>query len=176
MISKDSDKLRPTVRQPFEHYFNLHFEGLHRYAYTLLNDNEKARDVVQNVFLKLWEKQQDLDEERSVRSYLYTAVYHDCLNLIRHEKIKRRHAAEPQQLSTTGDPVIHRELQQQIRETVEQLPPQCRLIFLKSRSEQKKYAEIAAELDLSVKTVEAQIGKALRILKEKLSGLISLLM
>lgn len=176
MISKDSDKLRQTARQPFEHYFNLHFEGLHRYAYTLLNDNEKARDVVQNVFLKLWEKQQGLDEERSVRSYLYTAVYHDCLNLIRHEKVKRRYAAEPQPLSTSADPVIHRELQQQIRETVEQLPPQCRLIFLKSRSEQKKYAEIAAELDLSVKTVEAQIGKALRILKEKLSGVISLLM
>ncbi|MDF2383688.1 RNA polymerase sigma-70 factor [Nostoc ellipsosporum NOK] len=167
MISKESDKLR----RLFEHCFNLHFEGLHRYAYTLLNDNEAARDAVQQVFLKLWEKRKELDEDRSVKAYLYTAVYHHCLNQIRHEKVKRQHAAQPHETNTKDDPVIHGELQRQIQETVAQLPPQCRLIFLKSRGEQKKYAEIAAELDLSVKTVEAQIGKALKILKEKLAKL-----
>lgn len=175
MASKHSEKIRPTAGQAFEHYFYLHFEGLHRYAYTLLTDNETARDAVQHVFLKLWEKREELDEEKSVRSYLYTAVYHHCLNVLRHEKIKRRFAGQPKDIATTSDPVLHRELQQQIREVIEMLPPQCRLIFTKSRFEQKKYGEIAEELDLSVKTVEAQIGKALKILREKLAGLMSLI-
>ena len=145
-------------------------EGLHRYAYMILRSNDEASDAVQTVFLKLWEKRFTIDEQQSVRSWLYTAVHNYCLNSIRNAGVRRsylQHRREP--ISSGEDPVVSKEMLELIRVAIESLPPQCKLIFQKSRFEKKKYAEIAAELDLSVKTVEAQVGKALKVLREKLS-------
>ncbi|MBV8253385.1 MAG: RNA polymerase sigma-70 factor [Chitinophaga sp.] len=153
-------------------YFNAYFEVLHRYAYTILRDNDEAKDAVQAVFLKLWEKRTELKEEQSVKSYLYTAVYHQCLNMKRHEKIKEKYVAENNKpLYDPGNDLISKERSNQILQEIENLPTQCKLIFSKSRFEGKKYSEIAAELSLSVKTVEAQIGKALKTLRKKLLGI-----
>lgn len=155
-----------------ETYFQMYFEGLHRYAFTILKDNDEAKDAVQVVFLKLWEKRTTIDGQQSVKSYLYTAIYHYCLNIKRHKKIKDHYA------TTNNHPagefrnaLVSKETQQRIMACIGKLPPQCKLIFTKSRFEGKKYADIAAEMDLSVKTVEAQIGKALRILREELSDI-----
>jgi RNA polymerase sigma-70 factor (ECF subfamily) len=155
-----------------EHYFQEYFEGLHRYAFTILKDSEEARDAVQAVFLKLWEKRAMIDEGQSVKSYLYTSVYHHCLNIKRHTKVKKEY------LSTrTGtdqertDHLVSKETSRQIIRHLESLPPQCKLIFFMSRFEEKKYADIAKELGLSVKTVEAQIGKALTLLRKMLNNI-----
>lgn len=155
-----------------ETYFQTYFEGLHRYAFTILKDNDEAKDAVQVVFLKLWEKRTTIDGQQSVKSYLYTAIYHYCLNIKRHKKIKDHYA------TTNNHPagefrnaLVSKETQQRIMACIGKLPPQCKLIFTKSRFEGKKYADIAAEMDLSVKTVEAQIGKALRILRAELSDI-----
>ncbi len=155
-----------------ETYFQMYFEGLHRYAFTILKDNDEAKDAVQVVFLKLWEKRTTIDGQQSVKSYLYTAIYHYCLNIKRHKKIKDHYA------TTNNHPagefrnaLVSKETQQRIMACIGKLPPQCKLIFTKSRFEGKKYADIAAEMDLSVKTVEVQIGKALRILREELSDI-----
>jgi RNA polymerase sigma-70 factor (ECF subfamily) len=139
------------MARAIEHYFRKHMDGLHRYAWTILRNNEAAKDAVQAVFLKLWEKRQQIDEQQSVQSWLYTSVYHYCLNTKRNEAVRKEYQL------------------QQITDALESLPPQCRIIFYKSRFDQMKYAAIAEELGISVKTVEAQIGKALRILREKLS-------
>ncbi|MFX1704746.1 RNA polymerase sigma-70 factor [Chitinophaga sp. CC14] len=155
-----------------ETYFHTYFEGLHRYAFTILKDNNEAKDAVQAVFLKLWEKRTTIDGQQSVKSYLYTAIYHYCLNIKRHEKIKDHYVSTNNH--TTGEfrnTLVSKETQQRIMVCIEKLPPQCKLIFTKSRFEGKKYAAIAAEMNLSVKTVEAQIGKALRILREELSDM-----
>lgn len=155
-----------------EEYFQLFFEGLHRYAFTFLRDNDAAKDAVQEVFVRLWEKRERLDASQSVKAYLYTSVYHYCLNIKRHEKVKREYTATQQEpAAVSNDTLLSKEAALQIRKALDSLPPQCRLIFCKSRFEDKKYAAIAAEMNLSVKTVEAQMGKALKILRQKLSGL-----
>lgn len=154
------------------HYFNTYFEVLHYYAYTILKNNDDAKDAVQTVFLKLWEKRAELDEEQSVKSYLYTAVYHQCLNKMRHEKIKQKYATQSDTaMHAPADDLISKERSNQIWREIDNLPPQCRLIFSKSRFEGKKYTEIAAEMGLSVKTIEVQIGKALKTLRKKLFGI-----
>lgn len=152
-----------------EQSFHDHYEGLHRYAFTILKDNDNAKDAVQAVFLKLWEKKETIDEEQSLKSYLYTAVYNYCLNIKRHEKIKARYVHENNVMQHEGANVlVSKEISQQIMNHIAALSPQCQLIFTKSRFEGKKYADIAAEMGLSVKTVEAQMGKALKILRAKL--------
>ncbi|WP_166437271.1 RNA polymerase sigma-70 factor [Niastella caeni] len=159
-----------------ERYFQSCFEGLYRYAFTLLKNNDDAKDAVQAVFVKLWEKRASIDEQQSMQSYLYTSVFHYCLNVKRHEKVRTAYIQNHQSIPHVfNDALTSRENVALITEALESLPPQCKLIFLKSRFEKKKYAEIAEELNLSVKTVEAQIGKALKILREKLSEVLILL-
>jgi len=158
----------------FEQCFQEYFESLHRYAHTLVKDSQQAKDIVQTVFVKWWEKRQEVNTE-GIRAYLYKAVYNQSLNAIRNQKNRKTSSVD---FGTTAfditDPdkasgTEQRELEMLVKETIDELPPQCRLIFIKSRFEEKKYAEIATELGLSIKTIEAQIGKALRIVKEKLS-------
>lgn len=163
------DQLAGAITQ----YFHAYFDGLHRYAFTLLKDNDEAKDAVQAVFLRLWENSKILDEQQSVKAYLYTAVYNYCLNIKRHERIREKYAASGNRaLYEPGTDLAGKETSDRIMFHINNLPPQCKLIFNKSRFEGKKYAEIAAEMGLSVKTVEVQIGKALRILREKLAALI----
>ena len=160
-----------------EKYFQSHFEGLYRYAFTFLKNNDEAKDAVQTVFIKLWEKRATIDEKQSVQSYLYTSVYNYCLNVKRNEKVRNAYVqnnSAPQYFF--NDELVSRENITRITDALESLPPQCKLIFLKSRFEKKKYAEIAQELNLSVKTVEAQVGKALKILREKLAEVLILFM
>lgn len=162
----------------FEAHFHKYFETLHRYAFTLLKDSEEARDVTQQVFIKFWEKKEDLEVLESAKSYLYRSVYHQCLNKIRDQKVRLRYAAGVRQGKEEGvfaDETIAKETQHRIDRAIESLPTQCGVIFKKSRFEEKKYSEIAAELDLSVKTVEAQMSKALKLLREKLLIILSLI-
>ncbi|MCW3465239.1 RNA polymerase sigma-70 factor [Chitinophaga nivalis] len=167
------DLQQDKLAEAAERYFHTYFEGLHRYAFTMLKDNDDAKDAVQTVFLRLWEKQTLLNEQQSVKSYLYTAVYNQCLNMKRHDKIKERYmTAQHGDTGDPGNPLISKETSRQILALIGTLPPQCRLIFSKSRFEEMKYAEIAADMGLSVKTVEAQMGKALKILREKLAPLL----
>jgi RNA polymerase sigma-19 factor, ECF subfamily len=166
-IKNDEQRLTAAVQG----YFQMYFEGLYRYAFTILKNNDDAKDAVQSVFVKIWEKRATIDEQQSVQSYLYTSVYNYCLNVKRKEKVRNEYVQNNQQTQqTNSDQLVTRENIKTITDALESLPPQCRLIFFKSRFEKKKYAEIAEELNLSVKTIEVQIGKALKILREKLSG------
>ncbi|HVI47150.1 MAG TPA: RNA polymerase sigma-70 factor [Chitinophaga sp.] len=165
---KDKDQL--TL---FGQLFHVYHVKLHRYAFTMLKDNDAASDVVQSVFIKLWEKRDVLLMEEAIGSYLYKSTHNLCLNHIRNTKTREHHtqyaaADMTPVVNNTKDKVLTAELSGRIQGVLESLPTQCRIIFIKSRMEGKKYAEIAAELEISVKTVEAQIGKALKIFREKL--------
>lgn len=152
----------------------MYYEGLHRYAYTIVKDNHDAGDIVQFVFTKWWEKGEGLIIRQDIRHYLYRTVHNQCLNYVRNKKNRKTYCqdfAENQEnvvMSSSDDPLITKEIINKVNRELENLPPQCKLIFYKSRFEEKKYAEIASELNLSIKTVEAQIGKALKILRQKL--------
>jgi RNA polymerase sigma-70 factor (ECF subfamily) len=169
---KNNDKGLTAV---VEKYFQAHFEGLYRYAFTILKNNDEAKDAVQAVFVKLWEKRAVIDEQQSVQAFLYTSVYNYCLNVIRNEKVRRAYIENHRHTEQVfNDVLVSRENMNRITEALESLPPQCKLIFTKSRFEKKKYAEIAREMNLSVKTIEVQIGKALKILRERLSEVLIL--
>ncbi|MBL7719924.1 MAG: RNA polymerase sigma-70 factor [Flavipsychrobacter sp.] len=163
----------------FEQAFREHFKALHAYAFTIIKDGDDAEEIVQNVFVKLWERREQLGQIDSLKAYLYRATYNDSLNYLKHNKVK---AAYETYAKATGsdrnDPVdtlSTRELQAKIDKALNELPEQCRTIFQMSRFEELKYREIADQLGLSVKTIENQMGKALKVLREKLADCLPLL-
>jgi len=159
----------------FRVVFELYFENLCSYACTILRDMDEAEDVVQNVFLKMWEKRDSLLITHSVRSYLFRAVHHQCLNQLDHRVIRQRH--QDHSLREHGadmqlPEVFPEELEERVKAAIQKLPEQCRRIFMLSRYDELRYAEIAERLGISVNTVENQISKALRVLREGLSDVV----
>ena len=160
--------------------FKDHYEQLHRYAYTILKNEDEAKDVVQSVFLTLWEKQDTLRINTAPKAYLFRSVYHESLNYIRKQEVLRKHqtAAAGDQEDSHQKPFAFEEddaIKEQIEQVLRELPPQCREVFVKSRAEQKKYSEIAAELGIAVKTVEAHMSKALKLIRQMLRVFIGLI-
>ena len=141
-----------------------------------MKDNEEAEDIVQLVFIKLWEKRNQVNLRQSGQSYLYKSVYHLCLNSIRNKKLKEKYTEKFPTPITSGinNVTVEKEINGRVMKAIETLPPKCKEIFMKSRDEGKKYGEIATELNISVKTVEAQMGKALKILRNLLADLIKI--
>ena len=164
----------------FEMLFRTYYQSLCNYAYTFIQDRDDAEEVVQSTFLSVWEKRETLEIHTAVKPYLYAMVRNACLNLLKHEKIKQKHASEALALAdptyeSVAQTVHSSELEDQIHKAMEKLPEQCRLVFKLSRFEELKYAEIAEQLDISIKTVENQMGKALRITREQLKDYLPLL-
>lgn len=156
----------------FERTFKTHFKALHAYACTILRSEAMAEEMVQNVFYKLWEKRGQVNIKESLSAYLYRSVYYECLNHAKHTKVKNAHQSHvsyhDRDIEQANERTSLRELEQRLAAALKDLPEQCRTIFQMSRFEELKYREIADQLGLSVKTVENQMGKALRILREKL--------
>jgi len=164
----------------FELVFKKYFKNLHAYAFTILKDDEMAEEMVQQVFFKLWERSENLSFNSSIQAYLYKAVYHESLNYLKHRKVRSAHQLHiAYSMNTQGEQaskkVITKELETRLRTALNALPEQCRTIFQMSRFEELKYREIADRLNLSVKTVENQMGKALKILRQELVDLLALL-
>ncbi len=164
----------------FEMLFRTYYQPLCNYAYSFLQDRENAEEVVQSTFLLVWEKRETLAIHTSVKPYLYAMVRNACLNVIKHEKIKQKYAGEELAMAErTHDSVAHavasNELEYRIKVALEGLPEQCRMVFTLSRFEELKYSEIAEQLNISVKTVENHMGKALKIMREKLKDYLPLI-
>lgn len=170
--------------QEFEKLFTDWFGGLHVYACALLKDDAGAEEVVQSVFYRLWEKRETLPEIASPKAYLYGSVYHACIDRLRLGKMARARQREIGHPGDSSGATDHpatamdgdaaeklelRELEARYQQVVEQLPEQCRNIFQLSRFGGLRYREIAGQLGLSVKTVEAQMSKALKRLREELA-------
>lgn len=158
-------------RDIFEQLFRAHYASLVGYALKLIKERGQAEDIVQQVFVTLWEKRDELTIDGNPRSYLLRSTHNACLNHIKHLKVREEHATHVKSESEQSDAADHLEQEEfrtRVQELIRALPPQCRKIFLMSRLQGKKYQEIAADLQLSVKTVENQMGKALKILREEL--------
>lgn len=165
----------------FEQLFKSHYKALHSYANMLLKDLDAAEEVVQSMFLKLWEKRHLLDVQTSIKAYLYKCVYNDSLNLMKHEQVKNKYQDFSLHTMNTeheaaSNKVELSELQRQLQHALNALPEQCRIIFQMSRFEELKYKEIAERLGISIKTVENQMGKALKILRLKLVDFLVLIL
>lgn len=163
----------------FEMVFRTFYQPLCNYAYSYVQDRDAAEEIVQTTFLNVWEKGDNLVFHTGVKPYLYAMVRNACLNLIKHEKIKKQHvdlqlAVADRSIESVTHTVMASELEANIQRAMEKLPQQCRLVFKLSRFEDLKYAEIAEHLEISIKTVENQMGKALRIMREELKDYIPL--
>lgn len=163
----------------FEMVFRTFYQPLCNYAYSYVQDRDAAEEIVQTTFLNVWEKGDNLVFHTGVKPYLYAMVRNACLNLIKHEKIKKQHvdlqlAVADRSIESVTHTVMASELEANIQRAMEKLPQQCRLVFKLSRFEELKYAEIAEHLEISIKTVENQMGKALRIMREELKDYIPL--
>lgn len=172
-----STLIRIDDEEDFERVFRQYHVSLCRYACTMLKDAAAAEEVVQDVFLKIWEKRGSLEFTVSVKSYLYRAVHNSCLNQAGKKKKEVSMEDAPLKIVHHAAPVEDmqsRELEKAIARALDQLPEQCRRVFELSRFGNMKYREIADTLGISVKTVENQMGKALRILREQLAGYIAI--
>ncbi|MGE5456963.1 MAG: RNA polymerase sigma-70 factor [Methanococcaceae archaeon] len=149
--------------------FSNYFSVLVAFANKYVSDLDMSREIVQVVFVKLFEKRKSLEITISLKSYLYKMVYNDCLNTINSKKISSKHysqyALQMDQLTDYQDVMEQTEKEMRIYKALDKLPPQCKLIIQQSRLEGKKNKEIAEELNISIRTVETQISKALKLLK-----------
>jgi RNA polymerase sigma-70 factor (family 1) len=164
----------------YEAIFKSYYERLCNYANTMTNDMDEAEEIVQNTFLTLWEKHDTIEIHTSVKSYLYRAVHNHCLNRVKHLIVRKEHSDDYKYHADLGSDnvlpeLLGNELEQQVNMAIEALPPQCGTVFKLSRFENLSYAEIADQLNVSVKTVDNHMGKALKLMREKLKEYLPLL-
>ncbi len=165
--------IRQGNERVFEQVFREHYRALCSYAIKFLNEKEGAEEIVQDIFFRLWEKRETLAITSSLKSYLFRSVHNRCLNQVKHIDIREQYKVENEsRIKSEEDNFSEHfnqfELQQQIQKAIEALPEQRKKIFKLSRFSGLKYREIAEHMDLSEKTVEAQMGKALKTLREDL--------
>ena len=164
----------------FEDLFRTHYAELCGFANKFLRDIEAAEEIVQSVFVKFWESKEETNIQSSPKSYLFTAVKNTCLNQLKHFKIKEDYKQHNQREIDLENLQQHsdletNEVESKIHAAIDALPEGRKKIFILSRFEGLKYQEIANKLNISIKTVENQMGSALKQLKVDLAEFLSLL-
>ena len=158
--------------------FREYYASMCQSAYRILPDEHLIEDLVQDVFYEIWKKRKTLKINTSIAAYLRQATRNKTLNYIRDQKIDFRNAPPKEELKSKNTLAVQTlmadDLQQEIDAAIDSLPERCRLVFVLSRFEEMSYQEIADQLGISIKTVEHQIGKALRSLREALGGYLSI--
>jgi RNA polymerase sigma-70 factor (ECF subfamily) len=156
----------------FKNLFNTYCQALINFARRYVKDTQIAENIVQDVFVKIWEMRSELNPSLNIKVYLYTMVKNHSLKYIRHLDVQHRSEPYIEKLQpavqTPEEEAQGKELSQAINEAIEKLPEKERLIFSMNRFDHLTYKEIAEIQDLSVKTVETYMGRALRFLRERL--------
>jgi RNA polymerase sigma-70 factor (ECF subfamily) len=164
----------------FAFFFNLYYNQIVGFCTEFIKDRDKAKSITQEAFLKLWLNKEKVQKINGIKAFLYTSAKSDCLNLFRHKKVvhkyfdnslrKREESLNVEVLNAMNfDTVMLTELEELIEGSVNELPDKCKQVFKMRRIEFKKNKEIAAELNISIKAVEANMTRALKHLKNKLS-------
>jgi RNA polymerase sigma-70 factor (ECF subfamily) len=174
---RDTDiigRIRQGDVQQFESLFRSSYVSLVRYAKTLLKDQDTAEEIVQDLFFRIWKDREKIKIESSLNGYLFRSVHNRCLHFIEHNRIVEKHAEEmsfrqPESPESPSDILNYKELQAKIANILEKLPERCGQIFCMNRFEGLKYIEIAEKLSVSVKTVEANMGRALKEFRKELT-------
>ncbi len=164
-------KLKNGDEQAFEKLFRHYYAPLCLYASGILQNSATAEEVVQQFFVRFWERRKTITIDTSPKSYFFRSVKNRCLNTIKHEKVKQQHI-KTLQLEAVPPPYdayfLEVDLRNDIEKSIAALPEKRREIFRLSREEGLKYREIAEKLGISIKTVETQMGLAIKYLRERL--------
>ena len=160
-------------RSQFEALFRSEYKGMLYFAIRYVKEEEAAKEIVQEAFINLWEKRESIDPLREVKSYLSASVRNRCLNHLRDNKrfngkLLSLGGLLPMPSNDEHNQMEFRELSLQIKHAIDELPEKCREIFVLNRNENLKYQEIANQLQISVKTVETQMSKALQHMRDRL--------
>ena len=166
-------RLRDGDASAFDAVFRAWYAPLVRMVEGMLHERAVAEEIAQDVMLELWRRREALAVDGSPQAYLFQAARNRALNHVRHLRVEERgevHAARELTMPAPADRgLVEDEIDAAIRSAVDTLPPRCREVFELSRLHGLKYAEIAQTLGVSVKAVEAQMGKALRVMRERLA-------
>ena len=157
----------------YEVIFKKYYKELHRFAFTYVRDGAVAEEMAQEVFLYIWEKRNKIEIQTTLKTYLYSAVKNKSLNYIKLELPKQQSMADISEVMLSVsqskiDEGENEQIKRYIQKAIDALPKKCRRIFLLSRNAGMTYDEIGEELELSKKTVENQMGIALKKLRESL--------
>jgi len=156
--------------EAFRKIYESYCEPLYRFAYSYMKDSFEAEEIVQDVFIKIWERREDVDEQKSFKSYLYRITVNKVFNELKHRVVKQKyeqHALNFDQITseTPESSIQFQELNKKLDLLLTQLPEQQRNIFIMSRWKGLSNAEIAESLSLSLRTVENQIYRASKFIK-----------
>jgi RNA polymerase sigma-70 factor, ECF subfamily len=161
-------------KQAFELLFRKYYIRICSFANKFVNDPETAREIAQEVFIKIWEGRDEIDPEDSFKAYLYKIAQNLSINKLRRAKVESRYIEIFKQVYiehhdySSHESLLAKELEENIAIAIDKLPAECRKVFKLSRIEGLKYKEIAETLQISIKTVEGQISKALRMIRLEL--------
>jgi RNA polymerase sigma-70 factor (ECF subfamily) len=161
-------------RETFNQLFEVYYRNLCRFAFTFVKDSDAAEEIVQELFISIWEQRQNLSIRISIRAFLYTSVKNRSINYLRNNKTRIFHEDEfaAEQNSKVENIINYceqKELKSIVEKAINELPLQCRAIFVMKQKQNLSNKDIAAELNLSVKTVENQMNIALKKLRQKLT-------
>jgi RNA polymerase sigma-70 factor (family 1) len=169
-------QIRVSSADAFKRLFEKYQEEIFNFLTYKIGDPDIAEDIVQDVFIKLWENRYNIKECESLKPYLYTLAKNLAINYMRHQNIVIKYQQEQirrdsQQYSSNPHIELeHKELSEKVLKEIEKLPEQQRIVFMMSRLEQMSYREIAEALNISIKTVEVHIGRALKSLVRTLKA------
>lgn len=171
----------------FEQIFNERYNSIAGFCCQFIRDADKARSIAQEAFIRLWINRGRIEKPNGIGAFLYTAAKSECLNYLRHRKVIHKYESQwlEKQEREFNCNVLESfdfstyefdELELSINRAVDELPDRCRMVFLKSRMEGKKNQEIADEMGIALKTVEASMTRALKLLRHKLSDFLVLIL
>ena len=174
-MNSDSELLQKIClgnEEAFTKAFDLYYSPLCYYTDKFIHDMDESRSLVQQVFVDFWIKREKLQIQQSLKGYLFKCARNSSLDFLKHRLVESKYMNQINQESETQDHdlIEEAELNARINTAIEALPEKCREIFILCRFEELRYAEIAQRLDISVKTVEMQMGIALKKLKLKLTN------
>ncbi|BDS09862.1 RNA polymerase sigma factor [Aureispira anguillae] len=156
--------------------FQEHYPTVYRAIYRIVSDQGIAEDLAQDVFMRFWEKRHKINIQGAIGAYIRRMAVNEALGYIRkHKKYTIEEMADHHSSATTSgeDMYMDNELQAQVNKAIDTLPPKCKTVFMLSRFEELSYKEISQKLDISPKTVENQISKALKTLRTALKTYLS---
>lgn len=172
--------IRSGDEKAFEKLFLRYYTPLCKFAWRYIRSTHIAEELVQEVFTNVWEIKKQLDPEGTLRAYLYQSVKNRALDHIKHQEVVRRHLSEMAQdtketASPQRIPAGDTAFMKAARQAIEELPERARQVYKLHRKDGLTYSEIAQVMEISPKTVESQMSRALKILRNRLSGFLPIL-